>query len=245
MAETILNLYIYESVSDTNISIFEGESFVKHPDTLLRSGDWLMLMTDASLRFYDLQSRTETRNVALGTEAAWHPLCAMDGAAYLLRIDGESGELSVVVRDMSTGAELREDRLSVYDFFQRNGFLKAPYSREDALYLDTFYSSSAPVAVQNDCVYLHDAENSRVITARTINLWASLSSIMGRKKRLRSRTISVGWTSATQQLITDTSATAVRWKPTTLSRLQTASSWCACVPRLPSMPACVSRPCCL
>ena len=159
------NLYIYESVSDTNISIFEGESFVKHPDTLLRSGDRLMLMTDASLRFYDLPSRTEIRNVALGPEAAWHPLSATDGVAYLLRIDGESGELSVVARDMGTGEELREDRLSVYDFFQRNEFLKAPYSREDALYLDTFYSSSAPVTVRNDCVYLHDAENSRVITA--------------------------------------------------------------------------------
>ena len=161
------NLGIYEGVFDESVSLFDGESFANPPDGFLCCGDRLMLLEDRTLRLYSLENRSMESTVELDSGDAWHPLAAIDGTAYLLGIKGEEGVFSVLALDMEEGSVLREDRLPVCDFFANSGLLRHPFSREDAIYLNAFYTGVSPVAVQGDCVYLHDREDcNRILIYR-------------------------------------------------------------------------------
>ena len=154
------NLGIYENVYDEDIRFFEGEGSQNSPDGFLRSGDQLLQMSDRVLRLYDLEAKKQIGTVALSREDAWHLLTARDGTAWILRIAGADGTYSILGLDMTTGETVREDRLPGADWFVSGPVMDGPLTQAEAMYLDYFYTGPAPVAVWEDRVFFHDAENS-------------------------------------------------------------------------------------
>ena len=161
------NLCMFESVSDDNIRFFDGEGAPSAPDEYLRSGDRLLIMTDRTLRFYDLNARVQDGSMTLERTDALHLLAEREGKAYLLRISGKDGAFSILTLDMTTGERLREDRLAGYDFFVQNRLLEGPFPRETAMWFNSFYAGGAPVTVQGDRVYLHDQND-----CNRIQIWS-------------------------------------------------------------------------
>lgn len=162
------DLGIYEGVWDENVSVFDGEGSLTRPDGYLRSGNQLMLMTDGAFRFYRLDTREQTAVLTPDAGKAWHPLTTTGNTAYLLGVSGEDGIFSILTLDLESGQALREERLEAYDYFVRSGLLHAPFTQGDRMYLDSFYASVSPVAVQGNRVYLHDREDCNRI--RIVNL---------------------------------------------------------------------------
>ncbi len=152
------NLGVFESVYDDDIRFFEEEGSLYSPDGFLRSGDRLLLMSDRTLRFYDLEEKKQDATVELSREDAWHLMTVHDSTAWLLKIAGKDGAYSLLGLDMATGALIREVSLPGADYFVSKGAMDFPLSREEALYLDYFYSGPAPAAIRNDSVFLHDKE---------------------------------------------------------------------------------------
>ena len=153
------NLCLFESVSDETIRFFEGDGDTGAPDGYLRSGERLLLQTDRTLRFYDVDRRAQDATVTLDEGDAWHLLTEREGTAYLLRISGEDGAFGILALNMTTGEILREDKLPVYDFFVQNRLLQGPFTRETEMWFNSFYTANAPVTVQGDRVYLHDQDD--------------------------------------------------------------------------------------
>ena len=97
---------------------------------------------------------------------AWHLLTGSDSLAWLLRISGEEGRLSVMALDMESGETVSDTALPVYDFFTSEGWLN-PAFREEAIYLDRSYAAPSPVAVQGKLLAAHDRENyNRIVLFR-------------------------------------------------------------------------------
>lgn len=153
------NLCMFESVSDDSIRFFDGEGAAAAPDEYLRSGNRLLIMSDRTLRFYDLDRQAQDGTLALDRTDAWHLMAEREGTAYLLRISGEDGAFGLFALDMTTGEVLREEKLPGYDFFVQNRLLQGPFPRETAMWFNSFYAAGAPLTVQGDRVYLHDQDD--------------------------------------------------------------------------------------
>ena len=152
------NLSVYEDVYDDDIRFFEGEGSRNSPDGFLRSGNRLLQMSDRVLRLYDLDEKKQDGTVELSREDAWHLLTARNGVAWLLRIAGEEGAYSLLWLDMTTGETVREESLPGADWFVAGPVMNGPLTQAEAMYLDYFYTGPAPVAVWEDRVFYHDAE---------------------------------------------------------------------------------------
>ena len=160
------DLYVYESVSDENIRLIEGEGFPYAPDGLLRDGNLALLLTNGTAYFYNLESHRQLAVTALPEGNAWHLLTALDGKAYLLRIQGNQGNTSVCCLDMESGQLTGEIPLPVSDYISRTGVTQAPFSHEDALYTAFLYETPSAAAVNGELLYIHDDRSNTVFCVR-------------------------------------------------------------------------------
>lgn len=151
------NISIYESVSDDSFSIFDGEGTPYRPDNFLRAGDRLLVQAERTLMFYNLETRKMEHSRELDPADAWHLLTENQGSAWLLRISGKDGRLSLVRLDMESGEILSETELPLHDDGTAEGWFN-PASRTEAIYLDRYYAAPSPVSVQGELLAAHDRD---------------------------------------------------------------------------------------
>ena len=151
------NLCIYENVCDENVLRFRDDGFALRPEGLLRSGDRAVLLTDRTLLFYDLDSCMQTARVDLDGGDAFVLLKTLNNNAYIMRIHGDAGEMSVLCFDLDSGVQTGEVALPVHDYFCTNGLQKAPYSHAEAVYLAAMYRAPSAIALCGEKFYAHDA----------------------------------------------------------------------------------------
>ena len=151
------NISIYESVSDDSFSAFDGEGTPYRPDSFLREGERLLVQAERTLLFYNLETRKMEHRRELDNGDAWHLLTEYNGSAWLLRISGKDGGLSLVRLDMENGETLSETELPLHDYFTAEGWFD-PASRTEAIYLDRYYAAPSPVAVQGEMLAAHDRD---------------------------------------------------------------------------------------
>ncbi|MCR5089563.1 MAG: TIR domain-containing protein [Oscillospiraceae bacterium] len=156
------NLCIYESVSDENVKLFRDDGFAFRPEGLLCSGERAVLLTDRTLLFYDLTAGEQTGRADLASGDAFALLTTIDHCAYLMRIHGDAGELSVLCFDLGSGTQISEVSLPVYDFFCSEGAQKAPYSHDEAMFLSSMYRAPSAIAVCGENLFAHDTLNSSI-----------------------------------------------------------------------------------
>ena len=182
------NLCMFENIGDDNVRLFEDDGSQYTPDGFLRSGNQLAVISDRTLRLFDLEEKKQDGSVKLSKEDAWHLLTVRNGAFWLLRISGENGAYSLQSLDVTTGDTIREYSLSGADFFVNNQLMDTPLPREDALYLDYMYSGPAQVAVQGDCIWFHDRENDNVLRCCCLSDGSTkkldLTKLLGEDRRL-------------------------------------------------------------
>ena len=182
------NLSMFDSVSDDNIRLFDGEGIPFLPDGYLQNGECLVTMTDRILRFYDLNAKIQIATTELDRNAAWHLLAEQNQVAYLLRIDGKEGKLAILAVNMRSGEILREDPLPLHDFYVQNSLLQGPFSIEEEIYLDRSYTAPGPAAVQGECVFIHDQENCNRILIYSLADGSTeqldLNDVLGEERRL-------------------------------------------------------------
>ena len=151
------NISIYESVSDDSFSAFDGEGTPYRPDNFLRAGDRLLVQAERTLLFYNLETRKMEHSRELDPADAWHLLTENKGSAWLLRISGKDGRLSLVRLDMESGEILSETELPLHDDGTAEGWFN-PASRTEAIYLDRYYAAPSPVSVQGEMLAAHDRD---------------------------------------------------------------------------------------
>ena len=156
------NLCIYENVSDDNIRLFPDDGFTLRPEGLLRSGEHAVLLSDRTLLFYDLAAGEQIGRADLFSEDAFVLLTAIDRYAYVMRIHGDAGEISVLCFDLASGMQVEEMRLPVYDYYCASGLQKAPYSHEEAVFLGAMYRAPSPVAVCGENLFAHDLSGNSI-----------------------------------------------------------------------------------
>ena len=156
------NLCIYESVSDENIQLFRDDGFARRPEGLLRSGENAVLLSDRTLLFYDLTAGEQTGRADLPAEDAFVLLTAIDKYAYVMRIHGDAGELSVLCFDLGSAMQVREMTLPVFDYYCASGLQKAPYSHEEAMFLTAMYRAPSPIAVCGEDLFAHDLSDNSI-----------------------------------------------------------------------------------
>ena len=182
------NLGIYESVYDDDLRFFEGEGSRNSPDGFLRDGKRLLQMSDRVLRLYDLEEKKQDGTVELSREDAWHLLTTQNNIAWLLRIAGEDGAYSLLGVDMMTGEAVREESLTGADWFVAGPVMNGPLTQAEAMYLDYFYTGPAPVAVWEDRVFYHDAEECNKLRIYSLSDGNTeeldLTQTLGGKRRL-------------------------------------------------------------
>ena len=182
------NLSMFDSVSDDNIRLFDGEGIPFLPDGYLQNGECLVTMTDRILRFYDLNTKIQIATTELDRNAAWHLLAEQNQVAYLLRIDGKEGKLAILAVNMRSGEILREDPLPLHDLYVQNSLLQGPFSIEEEIYLDRSYTAPGPAAVQGERVFIHDQENcNRILIYSLVDgstEQLDLSDVLGEERRL-------------------------------------------------------------
>ena len=152
------NIYYYESVCDDSFCAFEGDGIPYRPDGFLRSGERLLVQAEKRLLVYNLETNRMEHSRDLEERDAWHLLTESGGLAWMLRISGEDGRLSLVSVDMESGEPVSDTALPVYDFFSAEKWLD-PSSRPEAISLDRYYAAPSPVSVQGDLLAVHDREN--------------------------------------------------------------------------------------
>ncbi len=156
------NLCIYESVSDENVKLFRDDGFAFRPEGLLRCGERAVLLTDRTLLFYDLKAGEQIARADLASGDAFVLLTAIDHYAYIMRIHGDAGEISVLGFDLGSGTQISEVSLPVYDFFCVNGTQKAPYSHNEAMFLSSMYRAPSAIAVCGENLFAHDTWNNSI-----------------------------------------------------------------------------------
>ena len=156
------NLNIYESVSDENIMLFQGDGFPLRPEGFVHDEMNAALLTGNCLFFYDLKEKTQTGRIDLPEGEAWHLLCSQDGFAYALRIQGEAGDISLVRFDLKAAVQCEEVALPVHDFFCSHGYQKEPFSYEEGLYLSSMYRAPSSVAQMGETLYVHDDSSNKI-----------------------------------------------------------------------------------
>ena len=156
------NLCVYESVSDGNLKPLSGDGFVYRPDGMIRDGDRSVLLTENTLLFYALQDNAQTARVDLPEGDVWHLLTALGETVHVLRIHGNSGETFVLSYDLQSGELLREMQLPVKDFFCDSGYMSAPFSHADAVYLSAMYQTPSAAVVCGEDLYIHDAASNEI-----------------------------------------------------------------------------------
>ena len=156
------NLCIYESVFDENVELFRDDGFAVRPDGLLRSSDRAVLLADRTLLFYDLNAGEQFVRVNLAEGDAFVPLTTIDQYAYIMRVHGDAGEISVLCFDLSSGMQISEVKLPVYDYLCASGYQKEPYSYEEAVYLSSLYRAPSAVSVCGENLFAHDALSNSI-----------------------------------------------------------------------------------
>ena len=153
------NLCIYESVSDENITLFQDDGFALRPEGLLRSGDRAVLLTDRTLLFYNLKSGIQTARTDLDGGDAFVLLTTIGEDAYIMRIHGDAGEMSVLRFELDSGRQIGEVLLPVHDYFCANGLQQAPYSHTEAVYLAAMYQAPSVIALCGETLFAHDSSS--------------------------------------------------------------------------------------
>ncbi len=156
------NLFIYESVSDENVKLFRDDGFVFRPEGLLRSGERAVLLSDRMLLFYDLKAGKQIGRADLAPGDAFVLLTAIDQNAYIMRIHGDAGEISVLCFHLGSGTQISEVSLPVYDFFCAEGAQTAPYSHDEAMFLSSMYRAPSEIAVCGENLFAHDTLNNSI-----------------------------------------------------------------------------------
>ena len=157
------NLYFYENLYDDSLSFYDGDTYAYPVDRFLTAGGSVSLLSGRELLFYDQGRRQMTAHLYLPEEDAWNLLPSADGIQYLLRINGEDGELSVLSCRMDDGTVLKEVPLGVHDYYVSRQLLSGPFSYGEAAFLNNLYTAPAPLAVHGMSVYAHGAGNPEQI----------------------------------------------------------------------------------
>ena len=89
-------------------------------------------------------------------------LTAIDKYAYVMRIHGDAGELSVLCFDLGSAMQVREMTLPVFDYYCASGLQKAPYSHEEAMFLTAMYRAPSPIAVCGEDLFAHDLSDNSI-----------------------------------------------------------------------------------
>ncbi|MCR5373444.1 MAG: hypothetical protein K6E41_08265, partial [Solobacterium sp.] len=157
------NLYFYENLYDDSLSFYDGDTYAYPADCFLSTGEYISLLSDRDLLFYDQSRKQMTAHLHLPEEDAWNLLPSADGIQYLLRINGEDGELSVLSCRMDDGTILNEVPLGVHDYYVSHQLLPGPFSYGEAAFLNNQYTAPAPLAVHGMSVFVHGGGNPEQI----------------------------------------------------------------------------------
>ena len=123
-----------------NIQLFPDDGFALRPEGLLRSGEHAVLLSDRTLLFYDLTAGEQIGRADLPAEDAFVLLTAIDKYAYVMRIHGDAGELSVLCFDLGSAMQVREMTLPVFDY----------------------YCATSPIAVCGEDLFAHDLSDNSI-----------------------------------------------------------------------------------
>ena len=157
------NLYFYENIYDDSLVFYDGDTYAYPADNFLVQDGYAVVLCDRDLLFYDQEQKKMTAHQHLPENDAWCLLQSAEGIQYILRINGDDGQLSIAAYRMNDGTLLGETPLGVYDYYVFKQLLSGPFSYGEAAFLNNSYASPSMLARHGMSVYVHDAGNPELI----------------------------------------------------------------------------------